>query len=904
MEKLLNRKLIKALFISMLLVIGITEVSQAQIRFGVGRKSQNQSRQNELSYANPKEYEIAEISVKGLETLNENALVSLSGLKVGDKVRIPGEATSSAIKKLWKNGIIGNVAIYISKIEGEKVWLVIELTERPRLTRINLEGISKTQQSDLNEDLDLIRGRVLSDAVVKNAELTVKKYFIDKGYLNSKVRVVREKDDLVTNGVKLNMFVDKGPKVRINKINIIGNEAFTDSKVESKMKKTSEKLRFHIPKELFRMAFTTSPKEAVNFLTKSHKISTEELKDGFKDVVNVNFFKPAKYVRSEYKNDKDNIINFYNSRGYRDAMIVEDSIYAVNNGEINIDLHIFEGQKYYFRDIIWTGNYVYSDDQLNNVLGLEKGDVYDMELINKKLTFNPNGTDISSLYMDYGYLFFRIDPVEVSIVEDSIDVEMRIYEGEQTEINKVIIKGNTRTNDHVVLREIRTLPGQKFSRSDIIRTTRELSQLGYFNPENINPVPIPNQADGTVDIEYELEERSNDQVELSGGWGGFYGFVGTVGLSFNNFSLRNIPNFEKWRPLPMGDGQKLSLRVQANGRQFQNYSLTFTEPWLGGKKPNSLTFGVNHSVQNNIVEFGQRPGSLNLTTISLGLGKRLRWPDDYFTLSNSLSFSMYNFNNFTSTANIQLGFDTGTARNLMYTVTLARNSVDQPMYPRNGSQISLALSLTPPHSLWRDIDYDNADREELFSWVEYHKWMFDAKFYQRIVGDLVFNVRTHFGYMDTYSKDAPLGPFDRFQMGGDGLAGNTFILGYDIIGLRGYENNFITPPDYRGRVPSNDNQIRGGSIYNKYVMELRYPLSLNPSATIYLLGFVEAGNNYYSITEFKPFDVYRSAGFGARIFMPAFGLLGIDWGYGFDRIPGSPNVSGPQFHFSIGQQFR
>ncbi len=878
-----------------------------QVRLGLSQGSSDKDK-IELSYANPREYEIAEIKVTGLTTLNESALISISGLKVGDRVRIPSDQTSNALKKLWKNGIIGNVELFIDKVEGDKAYLTLSLTERPRLTKIEYQGIGKTHQTEIDKKLTLIRGRVLSDAVIKNAQMTVRSYFVDKAFHNVEVDVIKKPDTLIANGVKLIIDVKKNQKVRINEINFIGNEAFFESRLQSKMKKTNEKLRFKVFSEAFRFVTSLTPKKAYYFVTKSKEVSKEETRDYFSRHVNVNFFKTSKYKEEDYKEDKKNVINFYNSKGYRDAIIVSDSIYSVSNRGINVDINVFEGKKYYFRDIIWTGNFIYTDEQLDQVLGIKKGDVYDMELIQKKISFNPNGTDLGALYMDFGYLFFNVDPVEVEIDGDSIDVEMRIHEGEQATINKVIVKGNDRTNDHVIMREIRTLPGSKFSRSELVRTQRELSQLGYFDPEQIGIQPIPNPADGTVDIEYTLVERPSDNIELSGGWGGFFGFVGTVGLAFNNFSVRNIPNFDKWRPLPIGDGQKLSLRIQANGKQFQNYSLTFTEPWLGGRKPNSFQFGVNRSVQRTgIFNFGgQRdpnPGSMKLTSFSLGLGKRLRWPDDFFTINNTISFTLYEFDNFNwGSTSSQLGIETGAARNIKYNFTLARNSIDQLMFPRSGSSLSFSVSLTPPYSLFNSIDYETAPRREMFEWVEYHKWMFDASFFQKVFGNLVFNARAHVGLIDTYTKKAVTGPFDRFQLGGDGLAGNMFILGYDVIGLRGYENNTVTPPYYRQQ--SGGNELVGGVAYNKYVLELRYPVTLSPQSTIFVLGFAEGGNNFHKTSDFNPFKLYRSAGIGARIFMPAFGLMGIDWGYGFDRLPGTSEISGAQFHFTIGHQFR
>ncbi len=914
MEKLLKQNykyIIGIVTFTCLSFLGIH--ANGQIRLGLGtNNSKTTSRDDDkiaLSYANPREFEIADIEVIGLETLDKNAFISLSGLKVGDKVRIPSQTTSNAIKKLWRMGIIGNVSLYISKVEGDKVYLVLELAERPRLTRFFLKGVNKTQESDIKENLDLIKGKIVSDAILKNAELTVKDYFVDKGFLNTSVRIEQQKDSIVTSGVLLNIYVDKRSKVRINRIKFNGNSDISDDKLRSKFKKTNERLRFDVFQDAFALAKSTTPKSAWNFLTKTNETSFEDVKEYFGESVNVNFFKTSKFMKDEFKEDKNKLIAYYNKRGYRDARVISDSIYDARANEINIDIKVEEGNKYYFGDISWSGNFVRTDEQLNQVLGIKKGDVYDMELIQKKLNFNPNGIDISSLYMDYGYLFFSVNPVEVRIHEDSIDVEMRIYEGEQARINKIIITGNDRTNDHVIRREIRTLPGDLFNRNLLIRTQRELSQLGYFDPEQIGINPVPNPADGTVDIEYSLVERPSDQVELSGGWGGYYGFVGTVGLVFNNFSLRNITNFKAWKPLPVGDGQRLSLRVQANGRIYQNYSLTFTEPWLGGKKPNSLTIGANRSViRNSSYYTRQEYGSMIMNTISAGLGKRLRWPDDYFTMSNTLSYTHYIFDDFTSSGNNQIGFNTGTARNLKYNFTLARNSVDSPMFPRSGSSLSLSVDLTPPYSLFRDPSFyegDDVTPEKLYGWIEYHKWMIDATFYQKLVGNLVFTAKAHLGFIDTYSNNAPTGPFDRFQMGGSGLSGaSNWIVGYDLIALRGYEDNRVTPPGYGAYRDPEKYGLNGGVAYDKFVFELRYPLTMSQASTIYVLGFAEAGNNFHTLKDFDPFDNYRSIGFGARIFMPAFGLLGIDWGYGFDTLPGQPKPSGGQFHFSIGQQFR
>jgi outer membrane protein insertion porin family len=512
--------------------------------------------------------------------------------------------------------------------------------------------------------------------------------------------------------------------------------------------------------------------------------------------------------------------------------------------------------------------------------------------------------------MDDGYLFFHINPVEVAIAGDSIDVEMRISEGEQATINEVTISGNNRTSDHVIRRELSTIPGQKFSRSDIIRTQQSLSQLGYFAPEKVTPNIIPNPDKGTADIEWQVEEQSNDQIELSGGWGGYYGFVGTLGLTFNNFSIRNIPHLKNWKPLPVGDGQRLQLRMQANGRQYQSYSFSFTEPWLGGRKPHSFSVSFNSSVQRSLYGYQISDTTvvnpkLQVQSVTVGLGRRLEWPDNYFTLTNSVSYLRYILDNWNS----GLGFSNGLSNSITFNTTLARNSVNEIMYPSQGSNISLSLTLTPPHSLWRDIDYATADAAEKFKWIEFHKWMFDARYYLPLDNKkkLVLEAKTHFGFIGSYTSKAGIGPFERFFLGGDGLAGgfNSFLLGQEIIGLRGYENNKVTPPlyDRYGTVNSSD-LVQGGIVYDKLGLELRYPVTTGNAATIYGFVFTEAGNNWNNYEDFNPFNLYKSAGFGARIFMPAFGLIGLNWAYGFDKLPFATDRSGSQFHFTIGQQIR
>ncbi|XOV92326.1 MAG: outer membrane protein assembly factor [Bacteroidota bacterium] len=888
----------KGFLLTTLLFLGSVYEISAQVNFGrkPGQQTTSESSGISINYSNPREYEIAEISVSGVQFLDNNALISISGLKVGDKIKIPGDDISTAIKKLWKQGIIGSVNISASKVEGNRIWLKIELSERPRLIDYEFEGINRSQESELKEKVDLSKGRILTDVTIKNTELTVQKYLESKGYLNAQVKVVPKQDTAVNNGAGIRIVVDKGKKVKIKNITFVGDTIFPSSRLKSKLKKTGELPRINLPKDILAKTLTLlNPVNLFHFITHRKKMDENEVREYIANNLNVNVFKSSKYILSEYKEDKKKLLSFYQSKGYRDAEIVSDTVYNINSKYLNIDFVVDPGKKYYFGDITWSGNYVHSDAILDRVLGIDKGDIYDLDLVVKRTQFNPTGADISSLYMDNGYLFFRVDPIEVGFNGDSVNLEMRIFEGAQATIDKVTISGNDKTNDHVVYRELRTMPGQKFNRSELIRTQRELSQLGYFDPEQINPDVKPNPVKETVDIEWQLVERPNDQIELSGGWGGIYGFVGTLGLSFNNFSMRNIPHFDKWRPLPMGDGQKMSVRLQANGRSFQSYSVSFNEPWLGGKKRNNLGISFSHSISRlrqsyfNVSDF---IGSLKVSSITVSLGRNVRWPDDWFTVSNYLQYQKYDLYNYGNS----LGFSTGVSNSVIFNTTIARNSVDNPMYPRTGSQVSLSASFTPPLSLFNNIDYEKADNETKYKWLEYHKWNFDAKYYLKLLGDLVLAPRAHFGYLAPYSNRVGVGPFERFQLGGSGLTGQNFLLGTDVIGLRGYEDNSITPVDADG--------IRGGTIFSKYVMELRYPISLNPSATIYVQGFFEAGNNWQNFNEFNAYDLRRSAGLGVRIFMPAFGLLGLDWAYGMDPAPGQLNISGSQFHFSLGQQIR
>jgi outer membrane protein insertion porin family len=870
------------------------------------------SQSESMNYANPSEYVIGGIDITGLKILDKNAIVSLTGLKVGDKIKIPGDAVSNAVRKLWKHGLVGDVSIEVERIEGNNVFLMIRLAERPRLSDFYFTGISKGRQSSLKEDLNLIKGKIVNDAMVRNAELTVKKHFVKKGFLNTAVKIYQVGDTLNRGNVRLRIDVDLKQKVRINEISFEGNDNVSGNILKRKLKKTHEHPRITLHRALLSSIIGFRPRHIRELRDSSYKVSWRDLLEFANKHVKPNVFNSSKFIASEFEEDKARLIDYYNSQGYRDAEIVSDTVYNYNERAINIHFKLSEGRKYYFRNITWTGNYVHTSATLNKILDIKKGDIYNRELLEKKTTFNPKGADISGLYMDDGYLFFRVPWVEVAVENDSIDVEMRIFEGDQATIDEVIISGNERTSDHVIRRELSTIPGQKFRRSDLIRTQQMLSQMGYFNPQSIDQDIRPNPADGTVDIEWRLEEQSNDQIQLSGGWGGFYGFVGTLGVTFNNFSMRNIPNFERWKPLPVGDGQRLAVSAQANGKSFQSYSLSFTEPWLGGRKPNSFTVSLNHSVSRIPTATFQFDDNsyLKQSGVTIGLGRRLEWPDNYFSLVNSIAFLQYNFKNFFPGNSLP---EAGRTYDLALETTLSRNSIDNPMFPTSGSTLSLSVKLSPPWSEWRDPSFlDNL--EERYKWVELHKWMLDAKFYIRLFGStkpngrsLVLETKAHFGIIGSYNKSLGAGPFGRFLLGGDGLAGgfNSYVLGQEIIGLRGYENNKVTPPSYalRGTASAKPG-LEGGIVYNKFGLELRYPVTTGQSATIYAFLFTEAGNNWNNYQQFNPFSLYKSAGVGARIFMPAFGLIGLNWAYGFDTLEGDTNRSGSQFHFTIGQQIR
>ncbi len=837
-----------------------------------------------IDYSNPKEYVVKKISISGNHHTDTSICKLLSGLNENERILIPGERTSRAVQNLWKQGIFDDIKISATRIEGENIWLDIHLTEHPRLAETPLfsPNVKKGDVDDIRELLDLNRGDFVNNHVLLRSKNSILKYYNDKGFYNAEVKIRQIPDTAQGRYLaKLYIEVAKNKKVKINKINIYGNKTVSATTIKHRMKKTKERTVIDPLNGIGKLLL-----QSAKMLFKPDTISiVDNALAFFDDRLVIRLFKSAKYSEEEYANDKMAIIDKYNELGYRDARLISDSVYKFGTSYLNVDLHIDEGKKYYFRNIRWVGNTKYTAAQLDAILKIQKGDVYNMRVLESNLTFNQTGLDVSSLYMDDGYLFFSATPVETAVVGDSIDLEIRLIEGRQAYVNKVTVRGNTKTNDHVIIREIRSKPGQLFNRSDIIRTTRELAQLKYFDPEKIQPDIQPNPNDGTVDIEYVVQETSSDQLELSGGWG--YGrIIGTLGVSFNNFSTRNFFKKDAWRPLPSGDGQKLSVRAQSNGSYYQAYNASFTEPWLGGKKPNAFSISGYYSVQTN----GEKKDSPDRQSIvisgaSVGLGQRLKWPDDYFNIYYELSYRNYQMTNYS-----YFSYSDGTSNNFNGTITISRNSVDAPIYPRSGSEILLSLQVTPPYSLFSDKDYGSLEAADRYKWIEYHKWKFNTSWFMKVAGNLVLNTRTKFGFLGLYNKNIGIAPFERFYLGGDGLSG--FALdGRELIGLRGYSNNSVTPME--------DGDYIGGTIYNKYTLELRYPISLNPSATVFVLGFMEAGNTWSKFKEFNPFDVKRSAGLGVRIYLPMFGLLGLDWGYGFDPIKGDSDANKGQFHFSI-----
>ncbi len=804
--------------------------------------------QQTVDYTNPRQYTIADIHVSGIKYLSKDALIMLSGLSIGEKIKIPGDEISAAIQKLWDQGLFSDVKISIDRIEGDSVYLNIFLQEQPRLKQVHFIGINKTMQNDLKEKLDIRMGKKVTKSLLHNYEVIIKNYLAEKGYPFAEVSFQVVDDTALLNVVNLFIHIDKKNKVKIKHIIVRGNKAFSDRKIRRLLKNTKQ----------------------VNFFR---------------------FWKASRYNEKKFKEDKEHLIEKYHEAGYRDARIVEDSVYSVSDKRLNVYLKVYEGPKYYFRNIRWVGNTKYSSEILSSVLDIKKGDVYNQKRLENRLLNDDNS--VGSLYYDKGYLFFHAIPKEVNIENDSIDVEISIYEGPQAKINRVIIEGNTRTNDHVIRRELKTLPGELFSKRDLIRSVRELANLGNFDPEQLAPVPIPDQANGTVDIKYKVVERPSDLFEMSGGWGAM-NFVMQFAIKFNNFSLRNIGNFKYWDPLPMGDGQKLSFSTYIGGT-YKLINFSFIEPWLGGKKPNSLSVNLYYNLLTNgvtpaqVKKYGLTRKTMNLYGFSVGMGRRLSWPDDYFILSTNFSYELYQIKGLSTYINIA----NGNYNVISGELSIGRNSIDNPIYTRAGSNISFSIKATPPYSLFIKKPWADLPDSLKFKWVEYYKLTIKGAWYNQLVKNLVLSTRFEYGLMGYYNNLIGYSPFGEYMVGGDGM-GFYATFGKEYIGLRGYKNNTIS-----GAIEGN----RGAHLYSKYTVELRYPILLKEMATFYVLTFLEAGNAWYHINEFDPFKFYRSAGVGARLFVPMLGLVGIDAGYGFDPVPNAPEANKWNIHFVFGQRF-
>ncbi len=818
-----------------------------------------------IDWSKPKEYTLGPIEVEAKET-DKNVIRLLSGLTSGDKIQIPGDKMSEAIKNLWKQGLFEDVQIYLTKIIADQAFLKIVVVEKPKLSKFSFRGkVKKNDADEIRGKIRLVREKVVTDYTLGYIKNIVKDFYVNKGFYNATVDITTEPDKAAkTPHVIVYINVNKGKKVRIKNLNINGNTVVADWKLRRKMSDS-----------------------------KPFRLYT--------------FWNSGKYLEDNLEKDLPSIIAKYNSKGYRDARIKKDTVYFVKKNRVNIDIEIEEGNKFYFGNIKWFGNAKYRSGQLDTILNIKKGEVFDQSYLDQKLFMNPTGYDISSLYMDDGYLFFNVSPQEVNVHNDTIDLDIHMYEGKQATINRVTVMGNTKTNDHVIYREIRTRPGQLFRRSDIIRTQRELSQLGYFDPEKLGVTPTPNPADGTVDIEYKVEEKPSDQVELSGGWGGGR-IVGTLGLSFNNFSMKNIFKPESWSPLPTGDGQKFSIRAQTNGIYYQSYNISFTEPWLGGKKPNSLsvsgffsmfnTTGAKKYVNDDEGNKIRNPNRSTMKIIggSVGFGKRLKKPDDFFSIYTEASYNYYELENYP-----YFILANGYANDFNGKINITRNSVDAPIFPKNGSNFSILGQFTPPYSLFNGKNYETATAAEKFKFIEYQKYKFTAEWFTQLTNkragegkearNLVLRTKIGYGILGMYNSKVGVSPFERYYMGGSGLSGYQNFVAREIIALRGYTDNSLS-------------STSGDPLCARYTMELRYPISLNPQATIFVLGFAEAGNTWARYKDFNPFQVKRSAGFGLRVFLPMFGLLGLDYGWGFDNIPGntgSGNGQG-QFHFTLGAQ--
>lgn len=860
----------------------------AALLFSIGAVAQEKIVNPEISYAGtPRSGVIGGIAVSGVEGYEDYMLTGISGLTVGQKIELPGQEITEAVKRYWKHGLFSNVQIAADSIVGDKIYLHFYLALRPRVSTINYIGVKKSEREDLETKLGLLKGNQITPNMIDRAELLAKNYFDDKGYKNAEINI-RQRDDVTAkNQVILDVEIDKKEKMKVRQIIIEGNKNLSDSKIKG---------------GLFTKGAFTKTHEA-------GKLST--------------FLKSKKYTPERYKTDKQNLIDKYNELGYRDATIVEDSVWNVDDKHVSIYLKVDEGKKYYIRNITWVGNTVFSTDYLSRLLGMKKGDVYNQKFMHKRLSEDDDA--VGNEYWNNGYLFYNLQPTEVNIVGDSIDLEMRIMEGNQAHISRVRINGNTRVYENVVRRELRTKPGDLFSKEALMRSAREMASMGHFDPEQINPDVRPNYEDGTVDINWDLVQKSNDQVEFSLGWGQT-GVIGRIGLKLNNFSMANLFNKNKEHRgiLPVGDGEVLSIGAQTNGTYYQSYNASYSTNWFGGKRPIQFTVGAYFSKQtdvssnyynsaymnnyynylygygnsyNNYYENFYDPDKyVKLLGVSVGWGKRLRWPDDYFQLSVELAYQRYMLKNWQ-----YFIVTNGNCNNLNLGITLSRVSTDNQLFPRRGSEFMASLTITPPWSAFDHKDYKNlavnpesptytAEQQEKYRWVEYHKWKFRAKTYTALTNGqkcFVLMTRVEFGLLGSCNKYKK-SPFETYYMGGDGMSGYSTGYAEETIGLRGYDNGSLTPYGYEGYA------------YDRFTLELRYPFLLG-NTTIYGLGFLEAGNAWNDTKDFNPFDMKRSAGIGVRIFLPMVGLMGIDWAYGFDKVFGTRG--GSQFHFILGQEF-
>jgi outer membrane protein insertion porin family len=812
-----------------------------------------QDKEKIYNYARENEYILGGISVSGIRYLDINALIGISGLHTGQALIIPGDAVSNAAQKLWQQGLFSDVRISIDTVRTDTVYLDIFLQERPRISAIKYNGIRPSEKEDIVKKVNLPVGSQITSYLLDNTRKIIRDHFIEKGFLNTTVNYVEKDDPDQPNNVILSINVDKKERVKIGELKFIGNEFFTESKLRHKLKSTKQK--------------------------------------------NLNFFKPSKFISNKFDEDKIKLETFYNDNGFKDFSIISDSLYNISDDRVGLVIKLDEGKQYFLRNVDWVGNSVYKKEQLNKVFNVKRGSVYNQSLIMDRLKGSGGSEDaVSNLYLDYGYLFSDLTPIESKVEGDSVDLEIRIFEGDQAYVNDIIIAGNNRTNEHVARRELYTLPGDLFSKDKIMRSIRQLGVLGEFDPEKINPTPMQDPINGTVDLLYKLEERANDQFEISGGWGAGM-LVGTVGVRFNNFAMKNFFKPSEWRPYPSGDGQSLSIRAQSNGRIYQSYNIAFNEPWLGGKQANNFSLSIYRSIMTN----GKKKGedgrqSMVMDGASVGIGKRLSWPDDYFAIYGEMSYQKYDLNNYTY---YRFLFDNGQSNLLSFTTKFTRFSTSPNLiYPRSGSSFTLSLQLTPPYTLISGKNMTDVTDQVKYKWIEFHKWLFKSDYYFPLTSDekMVLRTRFDFGYLGYYNKKIGPSPFESFYLGGSGMTGYT-LYGHDIIAMRGYTDGSLTPVDSKTGATT-------GNVYSKITFELRYPISLNQQATIFALTFMEAGRSWTRLKEYNPFKMCRSAGVGLRANLPMFGLLGIDWGYGFDDVPsGASGSNHSQFSFVIGQEF-